>query len=175
MDEPSSLVELGVAAEDDGWDGVVLWHPVVGTPDVAVPVSDAWVLLGALAARTEQIRLGTTITALPATSPRRSPARPSRSTTCPEAGWSSGSGSASLRRSTRPWVAARAAARWPPCSTRARRRDRAVVGTAVLLRGRHDEIEGVQPLPPPLQSPRIPGPGLGDDPQRAHPRPAASH
>ena len=35
-----------------------------GTPDFAVPMSDAWVVLGALAARTERIRLGTTITAL---------------------------------------------------------------------------------------------------------------
>lgn len=65
MDEPSALVDLGVAAEANGWDGVFLWHHVVGTPDFAVPMSDAWVLLGALAVRTERVRLGTTITALP--------------------------------------------------------------------------------------------------------------
>ncbi len=70
MDEPSALVALGVAAESNGWDGVFLWHHVVGTPDFAVPVSDAWVLLGALAVRTEQIRLGTTITALPRHQPQ---------------------------------------------------------------------------------------------------------
>ncbi len=70
MDEPSSLVDLGVAAEVNGWDGVFLWHHVVGSPDLAVPVSDAWVVLGALAVRTERVRLGTTITALPRHQPQ---------------------------------------------------------------------------------------------------------
>lgn len=65
MDEPSALVDLGVAAEANGWDGVFLWHHVVGTPDLPMPVADAWVVLGALAVRTTRVRLGTTITALP--------------------------------------------------------------------------------------------------------------
>lgn len=39
MDEPSRLVELGVAAEANGWDGVFSWHHVVETPDLPVPVS----------------------------------------------------------------------------------------------------------------------------------------
>lgn len=70
MDEPSTLVDLGVAAEANGWDGVFLWHHVVGTPDFAVPISDAWVVLGALAARTERVVLGTTVTALPRHQPQ---------------------------------------------------------------------------------------------------------
>ncbi|MGY1821255.1 LLM class flavin-dependent oxidoreductase [Geodermatophilus sp. SYSU D00079] len=70
MDEPSSLVDLGVAAEANGWDGVFLWHHVVGTPDLPMPVADAWVVLGALAARTQRVRLGTTITALPRHQPQ---------------------------------------------------------------------------------------------------------
>lgn len=70
MDEPSSLVDLGVAAEANGWDGVFLWHHVVGTPDFAVPMADAWVVLGALAERTERVRLGTTVTALPRHQPQ---------------------------------------------------------------------------------------------------------
>jgi alkanesulfonate monooxygenase SsuD/methylene tetrahydromethanopterin reductase-like flavin-dependent oxidoreductase (luciferase family) len=65
MDEPSALVDIGTAAEANGWDDVFLWHHTIGTPDFAVPMSDAWVVLGALAARTERIRLGTTVTALP--------------------------------------------------------------------------------------------------------------
>ncbi|MEE6280924.1 LLM class flavin-dependent oxidoreductase [Georgenia sunbinii] len=65
MDEPSSLVDLGVSAEANGWDGVFLWHHVVGTPDLPMPTADAWVVLGALASRTERVRLGTTVTALP--------------------------------------------------------------------------------------------------------------
>ncbi|MDY7104142.1 MAG: LLM class flavin-dependent oxidoreductase [Actinomycetota bacterium] len=70
MDEPSALVDLGVTAETNGWDGVFLWHHVVGTPDFAVPMSDAWVVLGALAVRTERVRLGTTVTALPRHQPQ---------------------------------------------------------------------------------------------------------
>jgi alkanesulfonate monooxygenase SsuD/methylene tetrahydromethanopterin reductase-like flavin-dependent oxidoreductase (luciferase family) len=70
MDEPSSLVDLGVAAEANGWDGVFLWHHVVGTPDFPAPIADAWVVLGALATRTERVRLGTTVTALPRHQPQ---------------------------------------------------------------------------------------------------------
>ncbi|MGD9755381.1 MAG: LLM class flavin-dependent oxidoreductase [Acidimicrobiia bacterium] len=70
MDEPSRLVELGVAAEANGWDGVFVWHHVVGTPDFPVPMADAWVLLGALAVATETIRIGTTVTALPRHQPQ---------------------------------------------------------------------------------------------------------
>jgi alkanesulfonate monooxygenase SsuD/methylene tetrahydromethanopterin reductase-like flavin-dependent oxidoreductase (luciferase family) len=70
MDEPAALVELGVGAERNGWDGVFLWHHVVGTPDFAVPMADAWVVLGALAVRTQRVRLGTTITALPRHQPQ---------------------------------------------------------------------------------------------------------
>lgn len=70
MDEPSALVDLGMAAEANGWEGVFLWHHVVGTPDFAVPTSDAWVVLGALASRTERVRLGTTVTALPRHQPQ---------------------------------------------------------------------------------------------------------
>lgn len=70
MDEPSSLVEMGVAAESNGWDGVFLWHHVVGMPDFPAPMADAWVVLGALAARTDRVRLGTTVTALPRHQPQ---------------------------------------------------------------------------------------------------------
>lgn len=65
MDEPSALVNLAVAAEENGWDGVFVWHHVVGTPDFAAPMADAWVLLGALAVQTTRIRIGTTVTGLP--------------------------------------------------------------------------------------------------------------
>lgn len=70
MDEPAALVDLGVAAEAAGWDGVFLWHHVVGTPDFPAPVADAWVVLGALAARTTRVRLGTTVTGLPRHQPQ---------------------------------------------------------------------------------------------------------
>src|SRR5688572_6515746 len=62
--EPDRLVELGVEAEANGWDGVFLWDHAHGSPDMPVPTSDPWVVLGALAVRTERVALGTAITAI---------------------------------------------------------------------------------------------------------------
>ena len=50
-------LELAVVAEDAGWDGVFVWEAPYGV--------DAWTLLGAMAARTEHVRLGTMLTPLP--------------------------------------------------------------------------------------------------------------
>lgn len=68
--EPEDLVALGVAAEASGWDGVLLWDHVFGGPAFLAPVADPWVVLGALAARTERIRLGTAVTPLPRRRPQ---------------------------------------------------------------------------------------------------------
>ncbi len=62
LTEPDVIADLGVRAEAAGWDGVFLWEHTHGSPEVPVPVSDSWVVLGALAARTTRIRLGTAIT-----------------------------------------------------------------------------------------------------------------
>jgi alkanesulfonate monooxygenase SsuD/methylene tetrahydromethanopterin reductase-like flavin-dependent oxidoreductase (luciferase family) len=60
--DPAQLVELAVIAEDAGWDGFFLWDHLqldaVGRP----PMHDPWVLLGAIAARTSRVRLGTMVT-----------------------------------------------------------------------------------------------------------------
>lgn len=56
----SEVVELAVAAEAGGWDGVFV------SDSITDGTSDPWVTLGAIAARTEQVTLGTWITA-PAT------------------------------------------------------------------------------------------------------------
>jgi alkanesulfonate monooxygenase SsuD/methylene tetrahydromethanopterin reductase-like flavin-dependent oxidoreductase (luciferase family) len=59
--EPAALVELSVAAERAGWDAFLLWdHMVIDR--AGVPIVDPWVTLGAVAARTERIRLGTCVT-----------------------------------------------------------------------------------------------------------------
>src|SRR5579864_5090378 len=50
-------LEQAVLAEQSGWDGVFVWEAAYGV--------DAWTLLGAMAARTERIRLGTLLTPLP--------------------------------------------------------------------------------------------------------------
>jgi len=50
-------VELAVLADEAGWDGVFVWEAAYGV--------DAWTLLGAMAARTTHVRLGTMLTPLP--------------------------------------------------------------------------------------------------------------
>ncbi|MFK5648019.1 LLM class flavin-dependent oxidoreductase [Ornithinimicrobium sp. LYQ121] len=157
MDEPCGLVELGVAAEANGWDGVFLWHHVVGTPDFAVPMSDAWVLLGALAVRTERVLLGTTVTALP----RHQPQEVARQTV-------------TLDRLSGGRMVLGVGLGEPPSEYTALGRSADRSRLAAMLdegldvvsglwsaqpfshHGAHYTLDGVQFLPPPLQQPRIP-------------------
>ena len=50
-------LELAELADQTGWDGVFVWEAAYGI--------DAWTLLGAMAQRTERVRLGTMLTPLP--------------------------------------------------------------------------------------------------------------
>jgi alkanesulfonate monooxygenase SsuD/methylene tetrahydromethanopterin reductase-like flavin-dependent oxidoreductase (luciferase family) len=60
--DPALLLGLAIEAEDAGWDGFFLWdHLVVGG---CTPVTDPWVVMSAIAARTSQIRLGPMVTPL---------------------------------------------------------------------------------------------------------------
>jgi alkanesulfonate monooxygenase SsuD/methylene tetrahydromethanopterin reductase-like flavin-dependent oxidoreductase (luciferase family) len=61
--DPWVLVDLAVAAESRGWDGVFLWDHIVHRPPVSA-VSDPWVALSAIAAHTERLRLGPMVTPL---------------------------------------------------------------------------------------------------------------
>jgi alkanesulfonate monooxygenase SsuD/methylene tetrahydromethanopterin reductase-like flavin-dependent oxidoreductase (luciferase family) len=157
MDEPSALVDIGVAAEANGWDGVFLWHHTIGTPDFAVPMSDAWVVLGALAVRTERVRLGTTVTALP----RHQPHEVARQTVTLDrlSGGRIVLGVGLGEPASEYTAAGRAADR----STLASMLDEGLEVVAGLWTGRpfthhgaHYSFDGVQFLPTPLQQPRIP-------------------
>ncbi|MFC7546620.1 LLM class flavin-dependent oxidoreductase [Plantactinospora sp. GCM10030261] len=68
--EVSTLVDLGILAERSGWDGVFFEDYIVYPGDGDPPTFDVWQMLATIAARTDRIRLGTTVTALP----RRRPA-----------------------------------------------------------------------------------------------------
>ncbi|HEX6499355.1 MAG TPA: LLM class flavin-dependent oxidoreductase [Micromonosporaceae bacterium] len=62
--DPLNLVDLAVAAEEHGWDGVFVWdHVLYHDPDW--PVVNPVVVVSAIAARTSRIRLGVLMTALP--------------------------------------------------------------------------------------------------------------
>jgi alkanesulfonate monooxygenase SsuD/methylene tetrahydromethanopterin reductase-like flavin-dependent oxidoreductase (luciferase family) len=63
--EPDRIIELAVAAEAAGWEGLFLWDHLFSDWSKGVAVPDPWVLLTAVAARTERLVLGTDITPIP--------------------------------------------------------------------------------------------------------------
>lgn len=62
---PGTLVELAVEADSAGWDGLFLWDLMLPPGGGAAPVADPWIVLGAIAERTEHIRLCVAVTPLP--------------------------------------------------------------------------------------------------------------
>ena len=62
--DPATVVRMGLDAERAGWHGVFLWDHVQWSGEVDPDVHDPWVLLGAIAAATERVVLGTLVTPL---------------------------------------------------------------------------------------------------------------
>jgi alkanesulfonate monooxygenase SsuD/methylene tetrahydromethanopterin reductase-like flavin-dependent oxidoreductase (luciferase family) len=61
--EPGRVVELAVAAEQAGWNGVFLWDHMLAGP--GVPIADPWITMAGIAAATKTLRLGAMVTPLP--------------------------------------------------------------------------------------------------------------
>jgi alkanesulfonate monooxygenase SsuD/methylene tetrahydromethanopterin reductase-like flavin-dependent oxidoreductase (luciferase family) len=59
--DPNLVIELAERAEASGWDGFFLWDHLNAWRQ---PISDPWVMLGAVAARTERVMLGPLIVPL---------------------------------------------------------------------------------------------------------------
>lgn len=72
--DPQLLGDLAVMAEDAGWSGVFLWDHIAraGEP----PMTDPWIAMAAIAARTQRITIGPLVTPLA----RRRPAKVARET-----------------------------------------------------------------------------------------------
>jgi alkanesulfonate monooxygenase SsuD/methylene tetrahydromethanopterin reductase-like flavin-dependent oxidoreductase (luciferase family) len=60
--DAAALIDLALTAERSGWDGFFLWDHLHWRRDRAMDVFDPWVLLGAVAAATQQLRIGALVT-----------------------------------------------------------------------------------------------------------------
>ncbi|MEU4483161.1 LLM class flavin-dependent oxidoreductase [Micromonospora sp. NPDC023966] len=154
----SDLVALGELAERAGWDGVFLEDYLIHHAGDDPPTWDPWLVLAAVAGRTDRIRLGTTVTALP----RRRPAKLAREVLTLDhlsggrAGVAVGVGDPADRG---------LAAFGEPTDlkTRAAMLDEGLDllvgllgGERVTHRGAHYRADGVALRPAPVQSPRVP-------------------
>ena len=64
--DPRRLVDLAVAAEDAGWDGVFVSDHLATTDGAGPqPVANPWIALAAMATATRRVRLGPMVVALP--------------------------------------------------------------------------------------------------------------
>lgn len=72
--DPGLLVDLAVMAEEHGWDGVFLWDHIARAGEPVM--TDPWIALAAIAARTSRVTIGPLVTPLA----RRRPAKVARET-----------------------------------------------------------------------------------------------
>jgi alkanesulfonate monooxygenase SsuD/methylene tetrahydromethanopterin reductase-like flavin-dependent oxidoreductase (luciferase family) len=69
--DPRAVVELAVATEEAGWDGIFLWDHMWRREESATAVGDAWISLAGIASATERLRLGPAITPLTRRRPQK--------------------------------------------------------------------------------------------------------
>jgi alkanesulfonate monooxygenase SsuD/methylene tetrahydromethanopterin reductase-like flavin-dependent oxidoreductase (luciferase family) len=62
LSDPRTLIELGIAAEEHGWDGLFLWDHILRPTGQPQDLADVWVALSAVATVTSRIRLGPMVT-----------------------------------------------------------------------------------------------------------------
>jgi alkanesulfonate monooxygenase SsuD/methylene tetrahydromethanopterin reductase-like flavin-dependent oxidoreductase (luciferase family) len=70
--DPAAVLDLATAAEEAGWDGLFPWDHVVRAHEPhRAEVADPWILLAAVAAVTDRIRLGPMVTPLARRRPQK--------------------------------------------------------------------------------------------------------
>jgi alkanesulfonate monooxygenase SsuD/methylene tetrahydromethanopterin reductase-like flavin-dependent oxidoreductase (luciferase family) len=68
--DPAVVAQLGVEAEDAGWDGLFVWDHMLYREPVT-DIADSWVTLAAVAAATERLRIGPMVTPVPRRRPHK--------------------------------------------------------------------------------------------------------
>jgi alkanesulfonate monooxygenase SsuD/methylene tetrahydromethanopterin reductase-like flavin-dependent oxidoreductase (luciferase family) len=156
---PRLLVELAVDAESAGWDGFFVWdHIAWQNAGKAVPITDPWIVLAAIAAQTNRIKLGPMVTPLP----RRRPWKVARETVALDY-LSEGRVILGVGLGAWPKVEFRAFNEEDDSKIRGRKLDEALdillalwSGEPVNYDGQHYHVANAQFLPRSVQEPRIP-------------------
>ncbi|MBV8206917.1 MAG: LLM class flavin-dependent oxidoreductase [Acidobacteria bacterium] len=160
-DDFNAVVDLACEAEQAGWDGFFIPDGLaIEVPNAGpFPLFDPWVLLGAMAARTSRIRIGTMITPVP----RRRPWKLARECVTVDhlsrgrlifsAGLGAAEDDAGFHK----------VGEAMDLPTRAERLDEGLAvidglwkGTPLAFSGRHFRVDGMAMAPLPVQKPRIP-------------------
>jgi alkanesulfonate monooxygenase SsuD/methylene tetrahydromethanopterin reductase-like flavin-dependent oxidoreductase (luciferase family) len=156
-----AVLELAVAAEEAGWDGVFIPDCIsIQTATIpARPAFDPWVMLGAMAARTRRVKLGTIITPV---SRRRPWKLASEAVTVDHLSGGRLILAVGLGAAEEDAGFAKVGEAMT-LKTRAERLDEGLAiidglwrGTPFTFHGQHFQVEDMTMLPPPVQQPRIP-------------------
>ncbi|MEO6125130.1 MAG: LLM class flavin-dependent oxidoreductase [Ilumatobacteraceae bacterium] len=62
LSDPHVLVDIAVAAEELGWDAVFLWDHLLRPVEQATRIADPWIMLTAIAMKTNRVRIGPLVT-----------------------------------------------------------------------------------------------------------------
>jgi alkanesulfonate monooxygenase SsuD/methylene tetrahydromethanopterin reductase-like flavin-dependent oxidoreductase (luciferase family) len=160
------LVEVAIAAEEGGWDGVFLADHLIfpppseigalSVPETFLPMPDPWISLAGIATATKRVALGTWITPVP----RRQPWQLARDLATLDR-LSNGRVILGVGLGRRPdyelfgepWDLSRIGGRADEALALI---DRFWSGEPVTYHGDHFQVDGVALLPTPVQRPRIP-------------------
>jgi alkanesulfonate monooxygenase SsuD/methylene tetrahydromethanopterin reductase-like flavin-dependent oxidoreductase (luciferase family) len=170
---PRQLVEFARQAEDAGWDGFFLWDHLVWSE--GLHVVDPWIVLAAIAARTERLKIGPLITPIA----RRRPWKVARESVTLDH-LSNGRLVLGVGLGNPPDIEFRHFGESDDARIRAEKLDEGLEilsglwsGKPFSFRGQHYQVEETEFLPTPLQTPRIPIWVAGKWPNRAPFRRAA--